>query len=146
MKILNPIILFVFFTSLAFCSDNERYTLQHEFDYPKDGTEYIIEKWKHEHEVSFNIPGIGYLKYATTYTSLHQYLGQEGEFYKFKVTGTDMETKNYVNGIEILDQYWLAMEDNPCFIYVKIDELNHAPRKARILRRSLRFTRHGRGK
>ena len=120
MEILNQKFLFVFFTSLAFRSDNERYTLQHEFDYPKYGTEYI-QKWNHEHELSFKIPGIGNVKYATTYTSLHQYMGQEGEFYKFKVTGTDMETNNYVDGIEIIDQYWLAMEDNPCYIYAKID-------------------------
>ena len=113
-------IILVFFISLAFCSEHEKYTLQFGFDWGEYGTEYI-EKWKHQQEVSFNIPGIGFVKYAATYTSLSQYLGIDGEFYKFKATLTDMESDNIVSGVKILDYYREAMENNPCYIYVKID-------------------------
>ena len=76
---------------------------------------------KQEQEVSFNLPGIGFVKYVTSFTQLSHYLGKEGGFYKFKITVTDMKSDNYVDGIRLLDQYWLAMEDNPCYIYSKID-------------------------
>ena len=52
----------------------------------------------------------------------------EGEFWKFKATLTDIESDSYVNGIEILDQYREAMEDNSCYLYVKssgYDEVHH---------------------
>ena len=117
---LNPKILFVFFVSLAFCSEDEKYTFQYKFDYGEHGTEYI-ERWKHEQEWSFDVPGIGYVKYASSYISLSQYLGQVGGFYKFKSTVTDMESNNSVNNINLKDYYREAMEGRSCYIYVKID-------------------------
>ena len=120
MKILNQKILFVFFVSLVFCSEDEKYTFQYTFDYPEDGTEYI-ERWQHETEWSFDVPGIGYIKYVSTYTSLSQYLGQEHGFYKFMSTVTDMESDNSVDNIKLKDYYREAMEGKPCYIYVKID-------------------------
>ena len=99
---LNPKILFVFFVSLAFCSEDEKYTFQYNFDYGEHGTEYI-ERWKHDQEWSFDVPGIGYVKYASSYISLSQYLGQVGGFYKFKSTVTDMESNNSVNNINLKD-------------------------------------------
>ena len=118
-KIITRIIL-VFFVSLVFCSEDEKYTFQYTFDYPEDGTEYI-ERWQHETEWSFDVPGIGYVKYASSYISVSQYLGQEDGFYKFKSTVTDMESDNSVNNIILKDYYREAMEGNPCYIYVKID-------------------------
>jgi len=120
MKILSLRILLVFIVSLAFCSEDKKYTLKHGFDLPEEGTEFI-RKDKHEQEWSIKIPGIGYIQYESTYTSLHQYLGKEGEFYKFKATLTDVEINNSVNGIKITDLFHKAMENNPCYIYVKID-------------------------
>ena len=67
------------------------------------------------------MPGIGYVKYASSYISVSQYLGQEDGFYKFKSTVTDMESDNSVNNIKLKDYYREAMEGNPCYIYVKID-------------------------
>ena len=118
-KIITRIIL-LFFVSLAFCSEDEKYTFQYTFDYPEDGAEYI-EKWKHESEWSFDVPGIGYVEYASSYISLSQYLGQGGEFYKFMATVIDMESSNSVNNIKLKDYYREAMEGKPCYIYVKID-------------------------
>jgi hypothetical protein len=120
MKILNQKILFVFIVSLAFCSEDEKYTFQYTFDYPEDSTEYI-EKWQHETEWSFDVPGIGYVKYASTHITLSQYLGKDGEFYKFKSTVIDMESNNSVDNIKLKDYYREAMEGKPCYIYVKID-------------------------
>ena len=118
-KIITRIIL-VFIVSLVFCSEDEKYTFQYTFDYPEDGTEYI-ERWQHETEWSLDVPGIGYVKYASSYISLSQYLGQDGEFYKFKSTVIDMESNNSVDNIKLKDYYREAMEDKPCYIYVKID-------------------------
>ena len=104
MKAFHLIFLFIFFISLAFCSEDEKYTLKHGFDLPEESTEFI-RKDKHEQEWSIKIPGIGYIQYESTYTSLHQYLGKEGEFYKFKATLTDVEINNSVNGIKITDLF-----------------------------------------
>ena len=120
MKILNQKILFVFFVSLVFCGEDEKYTFQYDFDYPEDGTEYI-ERWKNEQEWSFDVPGIGYVKYVSSWTVLSQYLGQVDGFYKFKLTVTDMETDNRIGDINLKDYYREALDGNPCYIYVKID-------------------------
>ena len=119
MKKISMKIILVFFISLAFCSDDEKYTLQHEFDYGE--SDIGIFKTKHEQEVSFKLPGIGFVKYVTTFTRLSHFLGKERGFYKFKVIVTDMQSDNYVGGMKILDQYWLAMENRACYIYVKTD-------------------------
>jgi hypothetical protein len=120
MKILKQKILFVFFVSLVFCGEDEKYTFQYDFDYPEDGTEYI-ERWKNEQEWSFDVPGVGYVKYVSSWTVLSQYLGQVDGFYKFKLTVTDMETDNRIGDINLKDYYREALDGNPCYIYVKID-------------------------
>ena len=119
MKKISMKIILVFFISLAFCSDDEKYTLQHEFDYGE--SDIGIFKTKHEQEFSFKLPGIGFVKYVTTFTRLSHFLGKESGFYKFKVIVTDIKSDNYVGGMKILDQYWLAMENRACYIYVKTD-------------------------
>ena len=93
-------LILLFFVSLTFCSEDEKYTFQYTFDYPEDGTEYI-ERWQPETEWSFDVPGIGYVKYASSYISLSQYLGQDDGFYKFKSTVIDMEIDNSVDNINL---------------------------------------------
>ena len=119
MKILNQKILFVFFVSLAFCSEDKKYTFQYTFDYPEDGTEYI-EKRNHETEWSFDVPGIGYVKYVSTYTSLSQYLGQEDGFYKFKSTVTNLESDNSVDNIKLKDYYLPGLFSDRFFCVVSL--------------------------
>ena len=84
---------------------------------------------KHSEEISFTLPGIGYVEYVASSTSIIEFLGFEGDFLKFKATLTDVENNNIVNGIEILDQYAAAMEDKSCYLYVKSsgfdDEVHH---------------------
>lgn len=120
MNKLNQKIFIIFFVPLAFCSEDQKYTFQYTFDYPEGGTEYI-ERWKFEQEWSFDVPGIGYVKYMSTYTSLSQYLGQDDGFYKFKSTVIDMESDNSVDNINLKNYYQEAMEGKPCYIYVKIN-------------------------
>ena len=128
MKILSLRILLVFFISLAFCGEDEKYT------FISGGSQRLDvgEKWiyRNTHETSFTIPGIGFIKYSGKYVDTMEFLGIEGDFWKFKATLTEMESDNDVNGIEIFDQYREAMEDNACYLYVKKgsgldDEVHH---------------------
>ncbi|SVD69205.1 uncharacterized protein METZ01_LOCUS422059, partial [marine metagenome] len=124
MKVFNLRIIFLFFVSLSFCSDDEKYSFI--LGEPVVGEKSVQT---HSDEISFTLPGIGYVKYVSSYTSVFEFLGPEGEFWKFKATLIDVENNNIVNGIEILDQYAAAMEDNPCYVYVKSsgydDEVHH---------------------
>jgi len=107
-------IILVFFISLAFCSDDEKYTLIFgDFDV---GEKMI---YKYSLETSFTVPGIGLIKYMEEYIETLEFLGVEEDFWKFKATLTEMKSDNYVNGIEIMNYYRDAMENNPCYLYVK---------------------------
>ena len=126
-KIFLRIVLLIFI-SLLFCKDNEKYSFIYfnsklpgvgeEFSFPVVGEKYFR---KNSDELSLNIPEIGYIQYKGFYTGIDEYFGKEGEFYKFKAIISEMETDNHVNGVEILDYYWHAMEDKSCIVYVKSD-------------------------
>ena len=124
MKVFNLRIIFLFFVSLSFCGDDEKYSF---ILGEREVGEKLVQT--HSDEISFTLPGIGYVKYVSSFTSVFEFLGTEGEFWKFKATLIDVENNNIVNGIEILDQYAAAMEDNPCYVYVKSggydDEVHH---------------------
>ena len=117
MKNIHPTFVFVFIISLVFCSENEKYSFISGGSQRLD----IGEKWtfRNTHETSFTIPKIGFVKYSGRYVDRMEAVGLEGKFWKFKATLTDIESDSYVNGIEILDQYREAMEDNSCYLYVK---------------------------
>ena len=124
MKVFNLRIIFLFFVSLSFCGDDEKYSF---ILGEREVGEKLVQT--HSDEISFTLPGIGYVKYVSSFTSVFEFLGTEGEFWKFKATLIDVVNNNIVNGIEILDQYAAAMEDNPCYVYVKSggydDEVHH---------------------
>jgi len=129
MKYSPPRILLVFVFSIVFCSEDEKYNLVNEN--PVVGE---IFKYKFSEEISFTIPDIGYIQYAWTFTTIMEYLGKEGDFYKIKAMISEVENKNYVNGMEILDPYRDAMEDKPCYLFIPIhnndeifgnDEVDH---------------------
>ena len=126
MKVFKKNILLIFFISLVFCSEDEKYS------FISGGSQRLVigEKWtfSNTHETSFTIPKIGFVKYSGRYVDRMEAVALEGEFWKFKATLTDIESDSYVNGIEILDQYREAMEDNSCYLYVKssgYDEVHH---------------------
>ena len=126
MKNIHPTFVFVFFISLVFCSEDEKYSFISGGSQRLD----IGEKWtfRNTHETSFTIPKIGSVKYSGRYVDRMEAVALEGEFWKFKATLTDIESDSYVNGIEIFDQYREAMEDNSCYLYVKSrgsDEVHH---------------------
>ena len=112
---------------MVFCSEDDKYSFISGGSQRLD----IGEKWtfSNTHETSFTIPKIGFVKYSGRYVDRMETVGWEGEFWKFKATLTDIESDSYVNGIEILDQYREAMEDNSCYLYVKSsgsdDEVHH---------------------
>ena len=117
MKAFHLKLFFIFFISLAFCNEDEKYT----FIFGGSQRLEVGEKWTYKvsHELEFNIPDIGFIKYATENISISEYLGIDGEFVKFKETLTDMKSDNIVNGIKIMDYYREAMENNPCYLYIK---------------------------
>ena len=127
MKNIHPTFVFVFFISLLFCNVDEKYS------FISGGSQRLDvgEKWTfwNTHETSFTIPKIGFVKYSGRYVDRMEAVALEGEFWKFKATLTDIESDSYVNGIEILDQYREAMENNSCYLYVKSsgydDEVHH---------------------
>ena len=126
MKVFKKNILLIFFISLVFCSEDEKYSFISGGSQRLD----IGEKWtfRNTHETSFTIPKIGFVKYSGRYVDRMEAVALEGEFWKFKATLTDIESDSYVNGIEIFDQYREAMEDNSCYLYVKssgYDEGHH---------------------
>ncbi len=126
MKNIHPTFVFVFFISLVFCSEDEKYSFISGGSQRLD----IGEKWafRNTYETSFTIPGIGFIKYSGRYVDRMEAVALEGEFWKFKATLTDIESDSYVNGIEIFDQYREAMEDNSCYLYVKssgYDDVHH---------------------
>jgi len=108
--------LFLFYISLLFCSEDEKYTFLFGGSIRQD----VGEKWKYSasNVLEFKIPEIGFIKYSSKNISIIEYLGIDGKFAKFKATLTDMESDNYVNRIEIMDHYRAAMENNPCYLYV----------------------------
>ena len=107
MKVFNLRIIFLFFVSLSFCGDDEKYSF---ILGEREVGEKLVQT--HSDEISFTLPGIGYVEYVSSFTSVFEFLGSEGEFWKFKATLIDVENNNIVNGIEILDQYAAAMENN----------------------------------
>ena len=123
MKNIHPTFVFVFFISLVFCGEDEKYTFAwYNANWDSATPEVNIGAkfiYRDSYETSFTIPGIGFVKYSGQYVDTTEFLGIEGDFWKYKATLTNMESDNYVNGIAILDQYREAMEDNSCYLYVK---------------------------
>ena len=117
MKVFKKNILLIFFISQVFCSEDEKYS------FISGGSQRLLigEKWTfwNTHETSFTIPKIGFVKYSGRYVDRMEAVALEGEFWKFKATLTEMKSDNYVNGIEIMNYYRDAMENNPCYLYVK---------------------------
>ena len=93
MKILSLRILLVFFVSLAFCNDDEKYNFIF-------GDRVVGEKYVQimSQEISFTLPGIGHVEYVSGSTSVIEFSGIEGDFWKFRATLTDVENNNTING------------------------------------------------
>ena len=108
MKNIHPTFVFVFFISLVFCSEDEKYTFAwYNANWDSATAEVNIgEKliYRNSYETSFTIPGIGFIKYSGKYVETIEFLGVEGDFWKYKATLTDMESDNYVYGIAINEE------------------------------------------
>jgi len=119
MKKIFPGIIFVFFISLAFCSEDEKYSFISSLVKEENIGKSIL--YHTDRELSFTIPSIGYIKYASSFNERMKYVGKEGRFYIIESTLTEMKTENSIANIEIMDYYWEAMDGVPCYIYINSD-------------------------
>ena len=113
MKKISMRIILVFFISFVFCSENEKYIFKN-----KSLSAGYKSEYNYEGELSFNIPGVGYIQYGSYLNQIKEYLGKEGEFHKMQLTYTDMKTDNKVGNEEVENNFWLAMNDVPCYLYI----------------------------
>jgi hypothetical protein len=116
MKNIYLIIFSLFFISFVFCSENEKYIFIR--GSLSEGNEY---KYKIEDKISFNVPGIGYIQYGSFFNSAIKVLSKEGAFHKLQATLTDMKTDNKIGNMEVMNYYWLGMNDIPCYLYIDSD-------------------------
>ena len=108
--------VFIFFISLAFCDEDEKYIF-----ILKISNEDNIDKEIKYHtyrELSFTIPSIGYIKYASSFNEKMKYVGKKEGVHVIESTLTDLVTTNTVANIEIMDPYWEAMDGAPCHLYI----------------------------
>ena len=123
MKKIVLSIVIVFFLSSVLLSDDEKYSfIYFNGKTPEMGKEF---KWQTYRELSFKIPSIGHIQFASSFKTIEEYMGKEGEFYIIKSTLTDMEKEDYVEGIQIMDYYWESMENIPCYVYLDLDNANN---------------------
>ena len=109
--------VFIFFISLAFCDEDEKYSfISKLFKEENIGKEIKYHTYR---KLSFTIPSIGYVKYVTSFDESIKYVGKKGKFHIIESTLTEMETENFVANVEIMDYYWQAMEGIPCRLYIE---------------------------
>ncbi len=108
--------VFIFFISLAFCDEDEKYIFKSKF-FNEDNKNKEI-KYKTYRELSFTIPSIGYIQYTSSFNEKMKYMGKRDGVHVIESTLTDLETNNYVANIEIMEPYWQAMNGAPCYLYI----------------------------
>jgi len=108
--------VFIFFISLVFCDEDEKYIFKSKF-FNEDNKNKEI-KYKTYRELSFTIPSIGYIQYTSSFNEKMKYMGKRDGVHVIESTLTDLETNNYVANIEIMEPYWQAMNGAPCYLYI----------------------------
>ena len=109
-------IVFVSCISSVFCTDNENYSFKTKlFDEENIGKEI---KYHIDRELSFNIPGTGYVKFVSSFNETIKYVGKKDEFYIIESTLTEINLENIIANVKIMDYYWMAMEGIPCHLYI----------------------------
>jgi len=116
MKNIITCSVFIFFISLVFCDEDEKYIF-----ISKKFNEDNIDKektYKTYRNLSFTIPSIGYIQYTSSFNEKMKYVGKKGGVHVIESTLTDLETSNTVANIEIMEPYWQAMDGAPCHLYI----------------------------
>ena len=116
MKNIITCSVFIFFISLVFCDEDEKYIF-----ISKKFNEDNIDKektYKTYRNLSFTIPSIGYIQYTSSFNEKMKYVGKKGGVHVIEATLTDLETSNTVANIEIMEPYWKAMDGAPCHLYI----------------------------
>ena len=109
--------VFMFFISLAFCDEDEKYIFISKIFNESNIDKEI--KYNTYRELSFNIPSIGYIKYASSFNEKMKYIGKKGGVHVIESTLADLKTSNTVANIEIMEPYWQAMDGAPCHLYIE---------------------------
>ena len=106
----------IFFISLAFCDEDEKYFFKSKFF--NEGNKNKEIKYNTYRKLSFTIPSIGYIQYTSSFNEKMKYVGKKGGVHVIESTLTDLETSNTVANIEIIEPYWKAMDGAPCHLYI----------------------------
>jgi len=108
-------IFIVFFITLLFCNDEEKYTFLnninegHKITYKQDGI------------MTFSLPGMGEVKQGGNQTQLLEYLGIQGEFVLVRSTLSNITSINII-GDEVAPDYNAQTISNiPCLLYIDIN-------------------------
>ena len=87
--------VFIFFISLAFCDEDEKYSfISKLFKEENIGKEI---KYHSDRKLSFTIPSIGYVKYVSSFNESIKYVGKKGKFHIIESTLTEMKTENVLS-------------------------------------------------
>ena len=108
--------VFIFFISLAFCDEDEKYIFKSKF-FNEDNKNKEI-KYQTYRELSFTIPSIGYIQYTGSFNEKMKYIGKRGGVHVIESTLTDLVSNNTIANIEIMEPYWQAMDGAPCHLYI----------------------------
>ena len=119
MKKIPMKLALVFFISLAFCSDDKKYSLIPGIgNLPKVGAKWKIREVD---ELYFNLPGRGRYQAISEFYNIFEYMGKQDGFYILKITRTNMDINFTIGNIENPPFDYLAMEDVPCLLYINSD-------------------------
>ena len=116
MKKIPMKIALVFFISLVFCIDDEKYSLIPNL--PEVGTKV---KYHYVEEIYFELPGRGRFEHISEFDNTTEYMGEKDGFYILKLTRTNMDVDQRIGNIEDKPYDYLAMEDAPCLLYINSD-------------------------
>ena len=110
-------IVFLSCISSVFCTDVEKYSfITKLFKEENIGKEV---KYRVDRKLSFTLPSIGYIQYASSFNEKIKYVGKKGGGHIIESTLTEIETNNFVSGgIIITDPFWQAMDGAPCLLYL----------------------------
>ena len=122
MKKIPMKIVLVFFISLVFCSDDEKYSLVYNRleNIPEVGTKY---KYHYSKEMYFELPRKGRYQHVSEFDQIEEYMGKKEGFHIFKITRTNLDVDYRLGNLK---QYCncIAIEDSPCLVYINSDGWN----------------------
>ena len=94
MKNIITCSVFIFFISLVFCDEAEKYIfISKKFNEDNIAKEKTYKTYRN---LSFTIPSIGYIQYTSSFNEKMKYMGKRDGVHVIDSTLTAFETNNYV--------------------------------------------------